>query len=291
MGWKGNIRSVRTALRQADRAATRRQRELEQQRRELSKLEAHEQAKLEVEEHENYVERLITLHKEVGQRMDWAALAKEEEPAAPIRSQVAEEAARTALASYRPSLLDRLLGRSEKRRATLEEALEQAPVEDQEAHERLVQRWEAKHAEWRESTDLAAQVLEGDTTALATVVRELRPCAEIAELGSRLEFHAEKGLPLHVVLHIHGEEVLPKQAKSLLRTGRISEKPLPKGRYNELYQDHVCSALLRVARCSLCCQSKASLSPRWTRCSIRGRDTWPNRRSLRRPFPAPSSRP
>jgi hypothetical protein len=91
-------------------------------------------------------------------------------------------------------------------------------------------------------------VLRGDAASILSVVRELRPCAEIGELGSHLEFHAEDDLPLHVILHVHGEDVLPKQAKSRLSSGRVSEKSLPKGRYYELYQDHVCSALLRVAK-------------------------------------------
>jgi hypothetical protein len=63
-----------------------------------------------------------------------------------------------------------------------------------------------------------------------------------------LEFDIKEGLPIHAILHVRGEEVLPKTGKRLLQSGRLSEKPLPKREYYELYQDHVCSAVLRVAR-------------------------------------------
>jgi hypothetical protein len=47
---------------------------------------------------------------------------------------------------------------------------------------------------------------------------------------------------------VHGEEVIPKDRAKLLASGRASVKPMPKGDYYRLYQDHVCSAALRVAR-------------------------------------------
>lgn len=248
MGWKGTVRSVRAAVREAERNATSRQRELERRRKQLDKLAAEEQARLEVEEYENYVERLVTLHQEGGQEMDWEALAVQPEPSRPQLGRAAEDAARAALAAYRPNLLDRLLGRREKRIAELRVALDLAPAIDRQEHDLALREWEAHHVEWKKSCELAAKVLDGRAEAWLSVVRDLRPCAEIMELGSRLQFEVVDDHPLHVIVHVHGEELIPKQAKQILRSGRSTEKPLPKGRYYELYQDHVCSALFRVAR-------------------------------------------
>jgi len=49
------------------------------------------------------------------------------------------------------------------------------------------------------------------------------------------------------VLHVHGAAVIPREICSLLKSGRLSTKEMPKSRFNALYQDHVCSAVLRVA--------------------------------------------
>ena len=61
MGWKGTIRSINAAIREAERESKRRQRELERQRKECEKLAALERAELEVAEYENYIERLTTI--------------------------------------------------------------------------------------------------------------------------------------------------------------------------------------------------------------------------------------
>lgn len=46
----------------------------------------------------------------------------------------------------------------------------------------------------------------------------------------------------------HDSKIIPKESKSLLKSGKLSVKDLPIGKYNELYQDYVCSSSLRVAR-------------------------------------------
>jgi hypothetical protein len=57
----------------------------------------------------------------------------------------------------------------------------------------------------------------------------------------------ESGL-LEARLAIHGSHVIPSEIKSLLKSGKLSTKAMPVGRFNELHQDYVCSCALRVAR-------------------------------------------
>lgn len=123
MGWKGTVRSIGAAVRQAEREAKRRQRELERQRREYEKLAALERAQLEVAEYENYVERLVTVHEEVTAPVDWNALHSAPEPRPPDRKREAEYAARQALETYRPSVIDKLFGRQQKKLAALQEGI------------------------------------------------------------------------------------------------------------------------------------------------------------------------
>jgi len=248
MGWKGTVRSVQAAIRQSERDARRRQRELERQRREYEKLAALQRAQLEVEEYENYVDRLQTLHLEGVSKVEWELFLSAQEPQPPNRTDSMERAALAELESYRPSLLDKLRRREEKKRAALTEAERKAPAEDDLAYERAVREFEEQHDDWADSRQFAQRVLNLEPEALLSAIKELDPFSEASELGSSLGFELEHDSPIHAVLHVHGEDVLPKKAKSLLKTGRLSEKALPKGQYYELYQDHVCSAVLRVAR-------------------------------------------
>lgn len=64
MGWKGTLRSMGAASRQAERNAQRRQRELEKRHREFAKMEALEQAAYEVDVYENQIDLLLSVHKE-----------------------------------------------------------------------------------------------------------------------------------------------------------------------------------------------------------------------------------
>ena len=50
------------------------------------------------------------------------------------------------------------------------------------------------------------------------------------------------------VLTVNGREVIPAETKSLTTAGKLSMKAMPKGRFHEIYQDHVCGCALRVAR-------------------------------------------
>lgn len=45
---------------------------------------------------------------------------------------------------------------------------------------------------------------------------------------------------------MHGEKVIPKETKSLLKSGKLSVKKMPIGRFYEIYQDYICSCIFRI---------------------------------------------
>ena len=57
-----------------------------------------------------------------------------------------------------------------------------------------------------------------------------------------------EGGVLEAKVAIHGSDVIPAEIKSLLKSGKLSTKAMPVGRFNELHQDYVCSCALRVGR-------------------------------------------
>jgi hypothetical protein len=77
---------MEAAQRRQQRDAQKRQRELEHQNKERAKLSAMEQARLEVETHENKLEVLLSVHKEQGEIWDWLALAASMPPPCPQKN-------------------------------------------------------------------------------------------------------------------------------------------------------------------------------------------------------------
>jgi hypothetical protein len=83
--WTGDLRRLDVAQRRGEREARRRQKELERRVKEQAKLSALEQARLEVEGHENQLEVLLSIHKERSAAVDWHALASGLPPHEPAR--------------------------------------------------------------------------------------------------------------------------------------------------------------------------------------------------------------
>ena len=153
---------------------------------------------------------------------------------------------RPSLEAYKPGAIGRLLG-AEKNRRKLESAVEDAVSADNSSFQNAHRAWNAEMLDWQESVDLAKKVIAGDPEAKAKAIGELNNFSQISELGSSISFSCSDTGTVEASINVHGLEVIPTETKSLLQSGRLSIKQMPKGRFNELHQDYVCSSLIRVA--------------------------------------------
>ncbi len=247
MGWKGTIRTISAAARAAERDAKRRQRELEKQQIQYERMQELEQAAYEVEVYENHIDIIQSLHKECSRPIGWQKIVASEAPQKPEKSSRAEQTARLKIENYKPSFIDRLFKREEKRRDELEKGLKQAIEKDTLEHSEELAKWEEELKNWEESTRIGQSLLDGNREAKIEAIENLDPFSEISNLGSRLEVHIGEDGVVEATIHVHGEEIVPNETKSLLRSGKLSVKQMPKGTFNEFYQDYVCSSALRVA--------------------------------------------
>ena len=151
-----------------------------------------------------------------------------------------EAQAEQALASYQPNLWDRLFGRVRKKREALQRTLQTARAEEREAYR-----------EWQKQRELAARILAEDRSAYEEAVEKLQPFADLAELGSDFVFHMavreDKKIAV-VEFIVQSRKVIPREIKSLTKTGRLSISKMPVTRYHSLEQDYVCSTIFRIAR-------------------------------------------
>lgn len=71
MTWKSTLRSINAAAKRAERESRRRQKEFEARRKQLQKAQELELAQFEVEEYENYIELIQSMHIDCDSEYDW----------------------------------------------------------------------------------------------------------------------------------------------------------------------------------------------------------------------------
>lgn len=248
MSWKSTVRSLAAAQRQVEREAKRRQRELEKRRKELERMEEIEIARHEVEAYENYIDVLMSIHKDCGPAWNWYQVSRISPPGKPERKSSHELKARKALEEFEPGIIDKALRRVDTKVESLTEAITEAARQDEEDYQNALKEYEAALAEWEEQRELASRIQSGDPEAYVQAIDSVDPFSELSGLGSTVKFSCEDPKLMEVAFYPHGEDVIPKEVKYLLKSGRLSTKNMPKTKFYELYQDYVCACVLRVAR-------------------------------------------
>jgi hypothetical protein len=212
-------------------------RELAQQAREGAKMVEADRAKLEVHTYESQIEVLLTLHKEVGQTRNWKEITSSLPPVPPItacwRVLKAQQEAIT-----QPSIKSQ----------DMETAIVNARTLDAKYNQEKRLTYENEFREWGRITSLARRIIAGEGKAFFEALSEFSPLAELVDLGSDLDFTVHSKTVIECVITMKDVGVIPSATKSLTSTGKLSVKPTPRARFHELYQDHICSGILRVAR-------------------------------------------
>jgi hypothetical protein len=84
--------------------------------------------------------------------------------------------------------------------------------------------------------------------AFVDTLIEINPFAEISDLGSSIHFTVHTAKFLECAIKVNGKQAIPKEVKTLSSSGKVSIKPMPNVRFQEIYQDYVCGCVLRIAR-------------------------------------------
>jgi hypothetical protein len=247
MGWKGNVRAVQGAYKRAKREGERQERENIKEQKQYEKAQQLECDQKEYEEYQEYYNMLKSLHGDCSKPVDWNEILNSKEPNKPRKYKKHENNAKQEKDNFKPGLIDKIFKRAPKKIIQLDQQISNASVKDKQAYEGKVTEWEGRCKEWKEKVKLANKIIEGDPETKLKVIEMNNPFSEISGLGTEVVFVFTEDSPPKITVKSHGEEVIPTELKTLLQSGKLSIKKMPKGQYNELYQDHVCSVALRVA--------------------------------------------
>ncbi len=205
------------------------ERELARREKERAKLDELALAKEMAEESERLFRSLVSLHKAEPAQIVWLEVAASLAPASHHDLGV------VARSAWRKARL-------ENPEASLApEPAGGASSEVTSQHTELVRRWQ-------ENRTLAKRVVLGDATAYPEALQARGAFADLLNLGIAIDVTVESPKRLLIEVLCESDSLVPSVSRTLTSTGKLSEKNLPRARHQEIYQDHVCSVMLRVAR-------------------------------------------
>jgi hypothetical protein len=201
----------------------------------------------EVELHEQHIRALTTLHHEGWSPWDWHRMAASSPPQPPYRQNHREAAALQALQAHRPGVLGKLTG-ADRRLEELQQAVQIARAQDEQEYGFNYAAYMDELERWKWFQRTAQGVLSGDAEACQAAIDFLGPFQAFSQLGSSLNVCITRPWCVEAWLTANDQKAVPVEAISLTATGKVSRKTMPTQRYWAIYQDHVCSAALRIAR-------------------------------------------
>lgn len=96
--------------------------------------------------------------------------------------------------------------------------------------------------------DIAKGVLNNESQSYTYALNFFNPFEDLKDYGSDISFNVKEN-SIEIDFFVHSEDVVPNTIKRALRKGiEIKEEPIPKSRFNEIYQDYVCSCILRISK-------------------------------------------
>ena len=202
-----------------------------------AKEEGVERARLEVEMFENTLDMIKSIHIECDDQVDWEEVKRRPTPLDNQGRGSNESNVLMEIEQYKPSVIDKLFKKSEKKLKELQLRLTSAKKLDQE-----------EFARWQKMISTADRICKGDIEAYLEVIEDFAPLDDLLDFGSGFEFFIDNPDLVEVEFEVNSEQVVPKQIKMLTKSGKVSTKVMPKGRFYDIQQDYICSCSLRIAR-------------------------------------------
>jgi hypothetical protein len=248
MSTRGLLRTIAASQRKAERESLKKKRELERRLKQVEKLQEIEQVAYEVEVFENHIDLITSIHKDCSDSWDWEKIRKSKSPTEPKKPDHHEKSAQSNLEMYKPKFFDKLLNRDSPKRIELSLKISEGKKRDEAEYNEAYKKYKLEYANWESMTNLAEKIVNRDEKAYVDAIYQADPFNEINQLGSEINFFVKWNNLIEARINVNSDKVIPRKVKTQLKSGKLSEKTMPKTRFYELYQDYVCGVVLRIAR-------------------------------------------
>lgn len=243
----GFIRSYGAAVRRAERNQQRKTREAAKLFKEQQKQHEFHNAAQAVKEWNDYVQILKSIHKAASEKIDWPEIKNEAKPVEPRYLNAKEIMAQQRVDNFKPNFFDKIFGASKRKIANLKNQVVQAKSRDEKDYETALNEYKVRLTDWVELQDIATGIDVKSTESYLAAIKYFEPFADISELGSQIKFSFEQN-HIEIDLDTNSIDIIPDYELRQTSTGKLSKKSMSKTNFYELYQDHICSCVLRIAR-------------------------------------------
>ncbi len=200
-----------------------------------------------VKTYEDYIDVLLSIHKNCSDKIDWRKIKSDNEPVKPINKKSKEIAATEKLTNYKPGFITKLFKTQNKNIIKLKNNINNAIEEDQNEFMKEMNNYEEAHNDWLTIQNIAKGIELNNPKSYKEAIEYFQPFDDIEMIGSSVQFKFDKK-HVEVEFNVNSSEAIPDFVLTQTSTGKLSKKNMPKGKYNELYQDYVCGSALRIAR-------------------------------------------
>ena len=244
---KGFIRSYGAAVRRAEKERQRRVREATKKYNEQLKQEEIANAGEAVASYNEYIKLIQSFHKNCTEGIDWGKIKNESKPVPPLMGNRFELEARRNLSLFKPTIFDKIGGSYKRKTKSLEDKIVTGREKDLKDFEIAEEQYRIDLNEWELLQNMVSGVERRDPNSYKEILEYFNPFHDIGAIGTNIQFSINEE-QIDVDVHINDIEIIPDFKLRQTTKGKLSKKKITKSRFYELYQDHICSSVIRVAR-------------------------------------------
>ena len=241
--------SWRGILRELERAEKRRARQSAYKEKQQAIAEKTEIVQNAINKYENLINDVISLHKECCDYIDWKSFMNSDPPPPITKDNHFGKIAQEKKNNFKPSRLNKLMGRTNKELSKLDEEILLAKEKDKKSYEDQVKNYEKELIKWEKDKEIASKIIRGEEEAIEEVLNSKILLKSTPFFGKEMFFHFKKNEIIKADILVHKiDEIIPSFDLKQLKSGNLSKKDMPKTRRLELYKEYVCSATIRLGR-------------------------------------------
>jgi hypothetical protein len=234
--WDQASRQHAKELRRKAKEAAKAAREAEKEITRQQVAEEKDAARRQVEDFDRQIARLISEHKAAPPNIDWETLHFSLPPHPPAfhSTHHLAETAQTILVTHDYE--------------NLEERLATAWSKDEQVFRDRHQTYADSHTSWSRRKVLATRLRAGEAAALVDVLTELSTASLLFSGDNQVVLQPHDARRVYAAVRVNGRDIIPEETQALTQSGKVTSKNMPRNKALELYEDHVCSRCLAVAR-------------------------------------------
>jgi len=200
-----------------------------------------------VQEYEEYVNYLISLHKSSSESLNWESLMAAPEPKLPLRKSDNQLIAESACRSFKPSLIDKLLGQGKQKHRELMDKAQKARQEDDLIYNFTLKEFKSDLIDWTKIQSVSKGVTSRDPASYEEAIEFFTPFFPVTVLGVLLEYEASDEVII-ISLGINAKDIVPDFVPNQLTSGKIKLQDMQDLDFFRLFHSFLCSCALRIAR-------------------------------------------